>query len=49
MTTTKDPVERRVTTIGRAFPHTELKIIDPKTGKIVPMERSGRSAPAVTA
>jgi len=36
MTTTKDPVERRVTTVGRAFPHTELKIIDPATGKIVP-------------
>jgi len=36
MTTTKDPVERRVTTIGRAFPHTELKIIDAKNGKIVP-------------
>jgi fatty-acyl-CoA synthase len=41
MTTTKDPVERRVTTIGRAFPHTELKIIDPKTGKIVPMGEIG--------
>ena len=41
MTTTKDPVERRVTTIGRAFPHTEFKIIDPKTGKIVPTGRSG--------
>lgn len=36
MTTTKDPVERRVTTVGRAFPHTELKIIDPATGRIVP-------------
>jgi len=41
MTTTKDPVERRVTTIGRAFPHTELKIIDPKTGKIVPTGEIG--------
>jgi len=41
MTTTKDPVERRVTTIGRAFPHTELKIIDPKTGKIVPIGEIG--------
>jgi len=41
MTTTKDPVERRVTTVGRAFPHTELKIIDPKTGKIVPMGEIG--------
>jgi fatty-acyl-CoA synthase len=36
MTTTRDPVERRVTTVGRAFPHTELKIIDPASGKIVP-------------
>ena len=41
MTTTKDPLERRVTTIGRAFPHTELKIIDPKTGKIVPAGEVG--------
>jgi len=41
MTTTKDPVERRVTTVGRAFPHTELKIIDPKTGKIVPAGEIG--------
>jgi fatty-acyl-CoA synthase len=41
MTTTKDPVERRVTTVGRAFPHTELKIIDPKTGKVVPMGEIG--------
>jgi fatty-acyl-CoA synthase len=37
MTTTKDPLERRVSTIGRAFPHTELKIIDSKTNKIVPL------------
>ncbi len=41
MTTTKDPVERRVTTIGRAFPHTELKIVDAKTGKIVPIGEIG--------
>ncbi|MFZ1127848.1 AMP-binding protein [Methanoregula sp.] len=41
MTTTKDPVERRVTTVGRAFPHTELKIVDPKTGKIVPAGEIG--------
>ncbi|HVP96880.1 AMP-binding protein [Methanoregula sp.] len=41
MTTTKDPLDRRVTTVGRAFPHTELKIIDPKTGKIVPMGEIG--------
>ncbi len=41
MTTTRDPVERRVSTVGRAFPHTELKIIDPKTGKIVPLGEIG--------
>ncbi len=41
MTTTKDPLERRVTTIGKAFPHTELKIVDPKTGRIVPMGEVG--------
>ncbi|OPY35939.1 MAG: Acetyl-coenzyme A synthetase [Methanoregula sp. PtaU1.Bin051] len=41
MTTTKDPLERRVTTVGRAFPHTELKIIDPATGRIVPIGEVG--------
>ncbi|HZK31245.1 MAG TPA: AMP-binding protein, partial [Methanoregula sp.] len=41
MTTTKDPVERRVSTVGRAFPHTELKIVDSKNGKIVPMGEIG--------
>jgi fatty-acyl-CoA synthase len=41
MTTTKDPLDRRVTTVGRAFPHTELKVIDPKTGKIVPTGEVG--------
>ena len=41
MTTTRDPVERRVSTVGRAFPHTELKIVDSKTGKIVPKGEIG--------
>ncbi|MCK7470222.1 MAG: AMP-binding protein, partial [Desulfomicrobium escambiense] len=41
MTTTKDPVERRVSTVGRSFPHTELKIVDAKTGKIVPTGEIG--------
>lgn len=41
MTTTEDPLDRRVSTIGRAFPHTELKIIDSKTGKIVPFGEIG--------
>ena len=41
MTTTKDPVERRVSTVGRVFPHTELKIVDPKTGQILPRGEVG--------
>ena len=41
MTTTTDPLARRVSTVGRAFPHTELKIIDPATGKILPRGEVG--------
>ncbi|MBP1928127.1 fatty-acyl-CoA synthase [Methanolinea mesophila] len=41
MTTTKDPLERRVSTVGRVFPHTELKIVDPATKKIVPRGEIG--------
>lgn len=32
MTTTDDPLELRVSTVGRVFPHTEAKIVDPETG-----------------
>ncbi len=31
-TTTDDPIELRVATIGRPLPHSEIKIIDPATG-----------------
>lgn len=31
-----DPIERRVATVGRPLPHTEVQIVDPATGKIVP-------------
>ena len=40
-TTTDDPIELRVTTVGRALPHTEIKIIDPAAGKIVPRGTQG--------
>ena len=33
MTTTDDSIEKRVTTVGRAFKGVETKIIDPETGK----------------
>jgi fatty-acyl-CoA synthase len=41
MTTIRDPIERRVTTVGRTFPHAETKIIDPKSGTIVPIGEVG--------
>ncbi|MBV9879019.1 MAG: AMP-binding protein [Gemmatirosa sp.] len=30
-----DPLEKRVTTVGRVHPHVELKIVDPDTGHVV--------------
>ncbi|MFC3886749.1 AMP-binding protein [Bacillus songklensis] len=35
-TTTTDPIERRVETVGKTHPHVEVKIIDPVTGLKVP-------------
>src|SRR5438132_13518216 len=34
--TTDDPLERRVSTVGRVHPHGEIKIIDPESGPAVP-------------
>jgi len=36
MTRTDDPIELRVSTVGRALPNVEVKIVDPDTGKEVP-------------
>ncbi len=41
MTTTDDPIERRVSTVGRPFPYCEIKIIDQNTQKIVPRGETG--------
>ena len=41
MTTTHDPIERRVSTVGKAFPHVEIKIVDPQTQRIVPRGMPG--------
>jgi fatty-acyl-CoA synthase len=40
-TTTDDPIELRVTTVGCPLPHTEVKIIDVSTGAIVPLGTAG--------
>ena len=39
--TTDDPLERRVSTVGRVHPHVEIKIVDPATGAIVPRSTGG--------
>jgi fatty-acyl-CoA synthase len=40
-TTTDDPIELRVTTVGKPLPHTEVKIVDMATGEIVPLGTPG--------
>jgi fatty-acyl-CoA synthase len=36
-----DSLERRVSTVGRAHPHVEVKIVDPETGRTVPRGTPG--------
>ena len=38
---TDDPLDKRVTTVGRVHPHVEVKIVDPATQQIVPRGASG--------
>jgi fatty-acyl-CoA synthase len=40
-TTTDDPIELRVATVGKVLPHTEAKIINPLNGKTVPVGEQG--------
>jgi fatty-acyl-CoA synthase len=41
MSALDDPLERRVSTVGRVHPHVEIKVIDPATGQIVPRGATG--------
>ena len=36
-----DPIERRVTTVGRVLPHTEIKIVDLISGQTLPIGTQG--------
>ena len=36
-----DPLQTRVTTVGRPLPHTEVKIVDPGSGEVVPRGTPG--------
>jgi fatty-acyl-CoA synthase len=39
--TTDDPLERRVSTVGRVHPHVEIKIVDPATDAVVARGTAG--------
>ena len=36
-----DPLEKRVSSVGRIHPHVEIKIVDPDTGRTVPRGTAG--------
>jgi len=38
---TDDPLEKRVSTVGRIHPHVEIKIVDPASGGVLPRGQSG--------
>ena len=40
-TSADDPLEKRVTTVGRVHPHVEIRIVDPATGETLPRGISG--------
>jgi fatty-acyl-CoA synthase len=40
-TSREDPLERRVSTVGRAHPHVEAKVVDPESGRIVERGQPG--------
>jgi fatty-acyl-CoA synthase len=40
-TSTHDPIDKKVGTVGRVHPHVEIKIVDPHTGRTVPRGTQG--------
>jgi fatty-acyl-CoA synthase len=40
-TAVDDPLDKRVSTVGRAHPHVEIQIVDPQTGTVVERGRPG--------
>src|SRR5205085_409669 len=41
MSAPEDPIDKRVSTVGRSFPNVETKVIDPATGSIKPIGQQG--------
>ena len=40
-TSTDDPIDKRVSTVGRVQPHISIKVVDPETGTVVKRGESG--------
>ncbi len=40
-TTSDDPLDKRVGSVGRVHPHVEVKIVDPESGAVIPRGSSG--------
>ncbi len=38
---TDDPLDKRVSTVGRVHPHVEIKVVDPETGRVLPRGEPG--------
>jgi fatty-acyl-CoA synthase len=38
---TDDPLDKRVSTVGRVHPHVEIKVVSPEDGKVVPRGETG--------
>jgi len=36
-----DPVDKRVSTVGRVHPHVEVKVVDPESGRVLPRDEPG--------
>lgn len=46
-TSPSDPVQERVSTVGRAHPHVQAKVVDPDSGMLLPTGVPGDQLPVV--
>lgn len=44
MTTTDDPIDKRINTVGRLMPHVDAKVVNPADRSIVPIDTRGELA-----
>ena len=47
-TSPSDPVQERVSTVGRVHPHVQAKIVDPASGLLLPRGIPGYQLPVVS-